>query len=624
MRKLSKIITALLLIAILGACTPGANNTTPQSTNPQTTDPQTTPPVTEEDIYKNGYATNLIVGVDQFGRTLNAIHSTRENKQVGMFFWLWMGQPLASGVYDATKILEMENGINILFHETSSISPNGQAHWWGEPLWGYYNSADEWVIRKQMELITQADVDFIFFDTTNAVTYRNVYRKIMKVISEMLAEGWDAPKVVFYTHSKSMDTVRELYRDIYSRNYLPETWYMLDGKPMIIAYTKPVDDIREAVSRGDHSYKPAEFTEEILNFFTFKYPQWPSDPVYENGFPWIEWHYPQPMHKEGRVMNVTVASHPMVPMSFSLTRKDKGWLNWGRGYNVQTKQNVSEDVLKGTYFQSTWDVALEADPDMISVGGWNEWIAYKQPWDGEYMLCDAANIEYSRDIEMMKGGYNDAYYIQLALNIRKYKDTGVNFTVQSKPKTIDINGDASQWNDVKAIFRAADKANIERDYNGAATGLRYTQPAARNNLQEIRVAQDKDNIYFYIRAENDITAYDNKENWMNIFVGKQTPSLKGWEGYEYLINRAPANDGTTTVESLDASFNTTGTGSAQYSVKGNTMMVKVPRSALGLGENENTFYFKVADGVENYKDIMDYYVTGRSLPMGHLSYQYLG
>jgi len=53
-------------------------------------------------------------------------------------------------------------------------------------------------------------------------------------------------------------------------------------------------------------------------------------------------------------------------------------------------------------------------------------------------------------------------------------------------------------------------------------------------------------------------------------------------------------------------------------------MVKVPRSALGLGENENTFYFKVADGVENYKDIMDYYVTGRSLPMGHLSYQYLG
>lgn len=55
------------------------------------------------------------------------------------------------------------------------------------------------------------------------------------------------------------------------------------------------------------------------------------------------------------------------------------------------------------------------------VGGWNEWIAYKQLWEGEYMLCDAVDREFSRDIEPMCGGYEDAFYIQLIRNIRRYK-----------------------------------------------------------------------------------------------------------------------------------------------------------------------------------------------------------
>ena len=53
------------------------------------------------------------------------------------------------------------------------------------------------------------------------------------------------------------------------------------------------------------------------------------------------------------------------------------------------------------------------------------------------------------------------------------------------------------------------------------------------------------------------------------------------------------------------------------------MIVKVPRAAVGLTDSAQ-FYFKVADGVEHQDDIMDYYVTGRSMPMGHLSYKYNG
>ena len=81
-----------------------------------------------------------VVGVDQFGRTVNAISGYKAKKQVGIFYWPWIGQPYASGVYDATKIAAMPNGLKLLYDFKSldkAISPSGQAHFWGEPLWGY-------------------------------------------------------------------------------------------------------------------------------------------------------------------------------------------------------------------------------------------------------------------------------------------------------------------------------------------------------------------------------------------------------------------------------------------------------------------------------------------------------
>ena len=131
-----------------------------------------------------------------------------------------------------------------------------------------------------MELLTLSGVDFLVFDTTNARTYTSYAQNIMRVINEMMNAGWDAPKVAFYTHSRSMDTVRSIYNDIYSRNIYPNTWYKVNGKPFIVAYTDPADDMREAQSRGEASYSPAPYSSAIASFFHFAKPQWPSDPYY--------------------------------------------------------------------------------------------------------------------------------------------------------------------------------------------------------------------------------------------------------------------------------------------------------------------------------------------------------
>lgn len=571
---------------------------------------------TVEPAPESKYNSFHVVGVDPFGRTFPTVSGYRKNRIVGMFFWPWIGQPYASDIYDATKIAAMPGGKDILFKTADNpASPDNQAHYWGEPLWGYYNSEDEWVTRKQMQMLTAAGVDFIFFDTTNAIIYENVVLKVCQVISDMIREGWNPPKIVFYTHSHSFQTTRDLYHAVYKPNRYPDTWFRVDGKPLIIAYTDPADDLAEAASRNDSSYKPGTLSSEILQFFHFLKPQWPSDPVYPDGFPWIEWKYPQPLHTESRVMNVTVASHPAVPMSFSLTRP--GWTNWGRGWDVSARKNVSADVDRGTFFQSGWDHAIETDPPIVSVGGWNEWIAYKQPYDGEYMLCDAASKEYSRDIEPMAGGYEDAFYIQLIMNIRRYKGLDAGKAAPNRPKTIDITGLLSQWDDVGYVQRNSDAKFMNRDAFGGSQTVRYIQAAPENKIMEVRVTHDERNLYFYLKGKDAFKEYSGKENWLNIFVGCGDPGLRTWECYDYAVKAA--SDHSVSVQKFDDGFKSSETGTGEMVVKGDVIQVCVPRSAMG---SFGKFYFKVAMGVKAPSDIMNSYKTGSAMPMGRLSYLY--
>ncbi len=558
-----------------------------------------------------------VVAVDQFGRTVPAISGYKPDKQVGIFYWPWIGQPYASGVYDATKISAMPNGLKLLYdfksHDTA-ISPTGQAHFWGEPIWGYYNSADEWVIRRQMKMLTIAGVDFIVFDLTNRLTYRGVYEKVLNIIEELQRDGWNAPRAVFYTHSKSMETTQQLYDDLYKKNLYSNAWYKVKGKPMIIAYTDTADDRAEAKSRNDLSYVPVPYAKEVQDFFYFKKPQWPFDPTFEDGFPWIEWSFPQPLH--GGVMSVSVASHPKVPMSRSIT---SGWVNWGRGWDPDKKQNISEDVDRGTFFQRQWDHAIKVDPDTVFVGGWNEWVAYKQPYGDEYMLCDAANKEYSRDIEPMKGGYEDAFYIQMIRNIRRYKGLPAEKTANPS-RSINIKGDVSQWSNVNGYQNILRVAHPRNSF-GVSKTVHYELPAPINHLQEIKVANDKDFIYFYIQTEKDFAPANASLKGLNVYIGVGDPALKGWKGYQYMVAQEPGAK-EFTLRKLNENFSTAKVGKADYSIAKNVVQLKISRKQLNALGNVKNIYFKVTDGIENSQDIMETYLSGSAMPMGRLSYQY--
>ena len=554
-----------------------------------------------KNISKGGFT-----GIDHLGRKISPfLPQPKNEKQVGIFFFIWLGQrsinAYGKAVYDSSEIMKLPDWKNVLFYESDERSPAGEPHYWGKPLFGYYNSEDEWVLRKQLEMLGLAGVDFIAFDTTNALIFPEVYPLVLSNIERMRADGFPAPQAVFYTHARSMDTVRKLYDELYKPGLYPDSWYRVDGKPMIVAYTDPADEAKEAENEGNPIPEP--FSQEILDFSHFRHPVWPSNTgSRDDDFSWIEWTYPQPLR--GDMMNVSVGAHSCPPFSAAYTR---GQLNFGRGYNPDTKENVFEDCEKGTFFQREWDHALKTDPQTIFITGWNEWIAGKLPWDGEYMLCDQASFEYSRDAEPMDGGYRDAFYLQIVRNISAFKHLDL---PESTRGTCVYEKPARE---------------IARDCQGGADGVYYKEPAPRNALRRVYMSDDGVNLQLIVECHADVVPYAGKEDsgWMNIFVGKNEPSVDGYSGYTYRI-QAAAQGKLAVFHTVDGKkWQMTGTGT--YMIKENCVDMQIPFEALEMTDSDESIYFKVWDFVESggvWPEIDQSYLKGSALPMGRLSCYY--
>ena len=136
------------------------------------------------------------VSVDDEGRVSGYEAKASTDKKVGIFYFLWHNGKSTNPIYDHAKAFA-EGGADKLI-EVMQSGPLGFAHYWAEPYFGYYQSNDEWVIRKHTMQLTAAGVDFIFIDATNGHTYEKNYEAILKVWSEMRAEGYDTPQIMFH------------------------------------------------------------------------------------------------------------------------------------------------------------------------------------------------------------------------------------------------------------------------------------------------------------------------------------------------------------------------------------------------------------------------------------------
>ncbi len=367
----------------------------------------------------------------------------------------------------------------------------------------------------------------------------------------------------------------------------------------------------------------------IKSFFTFR----PGQPDYVNGpstnqqWGWLE-NYPQ----HGYVSKAT-GGYEQVTVGVAQNASDASGghasgfntpLTYGRSYTKTNGQDSRTDAyLYGLNFQEQWGRALQLDPDLIFVTGWNEWTAGRWfDWDVKpFAFVDEYSAEKSRDVEPVKswGNKGDVYYMQLISNIRKYKGMAAE-EAASAAKTITMN-DRSSWNDVKPEYLSYKGNVIHRNHPGQGNSLTYTNNTGRNDIVKAKVARDKDFIYFYVETAAALTDKSDPK-WMRLFIDIDRNKNTGWEGYDFLINRNTPTD-SVSIEKSEKTWTWNKTGAAGYTIDGTTLVFKVKRSLLGITDDKSVnFEFKWSDNMQEDGNIMDFYVNGDVAPSGRFNYHY--
>ncbi|NQT11456.1 MAG: hypothetical protein HQ582_01825 [Planctomycetes bacterium] len=178
------------------------------------------------------------VATDALGRrvpTYEDVGPPRPERFVGIFYFLWHGAHVNGGPYDVTKILAQDPQA-MAKNDSPLWGPMHAPHHWSESIFGYYLTDDAGVLRKHAQMLADAGVDTLIFDVTNQITYRPYYTALLRVFSEVRAEGGKTPQVAFLCPFwEPAKVVAELYKDLYAPGLFADLWFRWEGKPLILA-----------------------------------------------------------------------------------------------------------------------------------------------------------------------------------------------------------------------------------------------------------------------------------------------------------------------------------------------------------------------------------------------------
>ncbi|MEN8203868.1 MAG: PA14 domain-containing protein [Bacteroidota bacterium] len=557
------------------------------------------------------------VATDALGRTLSDYEDcgdTRSGKYVGLFYFLWHGNHGTTRVKDISKLLQEDP-------DNPEWGYVGEFHWWGESEDGYYKAGDPWVIRRQLAMISAAGVDFIFFDATNNFPYLSSVEEVCRVAMDMRSKGIQTPSIAFVTYNvgKPGVTMNALYDNFYSLGKYEDLWFIWDGKPLLL---------------GDAS-DPA-LREDVKNFFTIRF-SWHNSNTAGEPHHW-QWNdlYPQDYGWDSdpsipEQIPVSKASHPvaMIPGSADPTGD-----SYCKGEQPAFDQyGLTPYTGQGRYLSEQFDHALEVDPEVVMITGWNEWMAQRfvatdanRPMFlgrhlnvGETFFVDSYNQEFNRDIAPMKGGHTDNHYYLMVDYIRKFKGMVAPQPI-SAPVSIILDGGFSEWQGVTPVFKDYEGDTAHRDFLQFGNQATYTNTSGRNDIVESRATYDASNLFFYVRTAGELTPPQDT-NWMMLFLDVDRNKASGWEGYDYMINREVVSDSETTLKKWD------GTGwidvqAIGYAMSGNELEVSIPRSAVMLDQETPEFYFHWADNPPHLDDISAFFTDGESAPDRRFNYHY--
>lgn len=568
---------------------------------------------------------------DALGRKLpmpDKNSSKRDGKYVAIFYWTWHTERQAdyAKVCNITETLgRYPEAVNDYNHP--AWGAEHQPCFWAEPLFGYYRTTDPWVLRKHAEMLADAGVDAVFFDCTNgSFLWKSSYDVLMEVWDKARQDGVRVPKIAFMLPFGPIPdarvSIKNLYRDIYAQKRYSDLWFYWQGKPIIMAYPEIVDSDDDPMNK------------EIREFFTFR----PGQPDYVNGpanntqWAWME------VYPQNKYVTRPDGSCEQVVVSTAQNTCDANGGHcyafncdgaYGRSYTKKYGHRKDPDAyLYGYNFQEQWDRAMEIDPDLVFVTGWNEFIAGKHlNWPPNnphqpFSFPDQYDWERSRDIEPVKawGDKGDVYYLQLVGNVRKFK--GMDAVQQISGKQSFKIGHFKGWESVLPDFRHYKGNTMSRNHRGHADKY-YTNHTGRNDIIGAKVARDDKYVYFYVETAEAITSPEGAKNWMCLFIDVDRDKSSGWQGYDFVLNRVSPDARNAVLERNKKNvWSWEKTAGVEYAVKGNKMEIKIKKSLLGIKGEDIDIEFKWSDNMQEEGNIMDFYVNGDVAPSGRFNFVY--
>ena len=598
-------------------------------------------------IYTHEVMPDTWVFTDGLGRvslTNAEVGGLKEDKTLAMFYWTWH----VSGSTKCTPVNMQEfsgkypEAIRDYDHPIWA-EQGSMIAFWNQPIYGYYRADDGWVQRRQAELLANAGVDVVFTDNTNGIhTWLNGYTSLMETWSEAMADGVKTPKVSFmlpfWDKEATRTQVQMLYLDIFRPGKWQELWFYWDDKPMLMAMKDSFDAGSSLTDK------------EISRFFTFRagQPSYLVDKTDYSSWGWLSM-YPQAVYyknqkeeKAGTVEQMTVGIAQNHNYEYHLLAAMSGDKITGRSYTTDYENRYEVEGAEaskwGYNFAQQWRYALEVDPRVVFVTGWNEWTAgrfEKWPEDEgnpvavENAFPDQFIDEFSRDIEPTKGALQDHYYYQLVNFVRQYKGARP-IPTPTASATIDLNASIEQWNAVGPYYAAYIGNTDDRDAAGYGE-LHYTETSGRNDIIGAKIARDGEYVYFLVECNENITPYTDSL-WMNLYIDTDQAN-QGWNTFEFVLNKTAASEKTLVLEKFTAENDyakTEKVADVEYKVDGKYMTVKISKADLGLSGDDYTINFSWTDNVHDEGDyskfsgdILDFYISGDVAPGGRFKYSYI-
>jgi hypothetical protein len=545
------------------------------------------------------------MATDALGRKLPGHGETgerRSGKSVGIFYFIWNGHH-AQRVYDISKILQEPD------ESKRNWGPEKATHFGCEPEYGYFHSSDPWVIRRDMQMLANADVDFIYLDVTNNLLYEATVEQLLKVIREMRGEGIAAPQVTFVTNAASGRCLNVLHDHFYKDPEFAGLWFEWEGRPLIFGIA---DD--------------PVLRDEVADFFTIKRSwAWTDAKKKPDHWQWLD-NYPQ---------DYGWSESPEVPDQIPVATASHASNSIGKSYHKGTHPPVgpdytTESTARGLHFEEQWQRAHEVDPKVVMIAGWNEWIAMRfvkkeQPkvfagrprMKDETWFVDVFTEEFSRDIAPMKGGYTDTYYYQMVSHIRRFKGLAAP-PARPEPRKIQIDGKIGDWESVPAIFQDPPGDTVHRSFRGTDPKTIYQNSFGRNDILSARVVEGEDWVQFLVTTAEELTPCSD-DHWMTLLIDQDQKKETGWQGYDLAINwQVISKTESTCAKWTDGNW--VSSGQVQIGYQGKHLEISVPNHFFPRQPGQG-FDFKWIDNV-NLDSLESLFLEGDVAPDRRFDFRY--